>query len=232
MTRFGAILLLAVLSGCTNIRVVQFRSDTPEVEILVEGRSIGTTPVTHDFDFTTEPEAQFTIHGQKEGYVTVRKRVSQLHLNAALETRSDSSDVPEYVLIKIDEDESWTQTSPCEAANKWHEITISPQLAEAQVWERLVDTLTKFYPEITNQDNESGYIVTRSKEKPFKRGPTSTVTVRNQFFCSMATRSPLVYKVKIESQINDNDGWQPFERIFNDDARLIETLEVKLSLEQ
>jgi hypothetical protein len=232
MSRFGALfLLLTLLSGCSNVRNVEFRSEPADVEILIDGTSIGTTPVSHDFNFANS-DAVFTVNAQKEGYVPTRKRVSLLHLDAALESRSDNSDAPEYMIVKVDEDESWTKTAASEAANTWFEITINPQLAEAQVWEKLIETLVKYYPEITNQDNESGYVVTRSKEKRFKRGPTASVNVRNQFFCSMATRSPLVYKVKIESQINDNDGWQPFERVFQDDAHLIKDLEAKLALEQ
>ena len=56
--------------------------------------------------------------------------------------------------------------------------------------------------------------------------------VRNQFFSAIATKVPLVYKIKIESKLNAQGKWQKFDRVFKKDVKLVTDLEARLSLEQ
>ncbi|RMG19072.1 MAG: PEGA domain-containing protein [Planctomycetota bacterium] len=223
--RLWTLCALIALAGCNTIRVVEIRTEPTGAEILVDDQTVGTSPVTYGFDFA-DPDAIYKVTARKEGYVPSRKRVSQLHLDAAAEERDGTE--REFVLIKLDEDESWTRTLPSPCANQWVEIQVDPNLDKKQVWERLVDTVTKYYPDLSNLDSEGGYISAKPKEKRFSRGPTATVLVRNQFFCSMASPMPLAYKVKIESKINENGKWEPFDRVFQEDAPLLADLQAQL----
>jgi hypothetical protein len=225
MNRCVLLTACALFAGCSTIRPVEVRTEPAGAEIFVDDTSIGNSPVTYGFDFA-DADALYKVTAKKEGYVMSRKRVSQLHLDAALEERD--GDGPEFVLIKIDEDESWTRTLPSRCANAWVEIEVDPNLDKKQVWERLVDTVTKYYPDLANLDSEGGYISAKPKEKRFSRGPTATVKVKNQFFCSMASPMPLVYKVKIESKLDEEGKWEPFERVFQEDAQLLADLEGRL----
>lgn len=224
---FGVLLLT---TGCSTIRPVEIRTVPPGATVVIDDLEKGTSPYTHEFDFK-DPDAIFKVVIKKQGYLSRRKPVSALYLDAMLERYQDkglAEDGKEFIVIKIDEDESWTRTTPSDAANVWVNLTANPQMDQSQVWEILVDTVTKYYSELTNLDNKAGYIAAKEKKKRFKRGTTATVWVRNQFFCSIATRSPLVYKIKIQSQINEDGSWKDFGRIFKSDSPLVKELQTKL----
>lgn len=225
----AALLLSTLFAGCANVRSVEIQTDPAGAEIAVDGTAIGVTPVVFGFDFANS-EKVYKLTATKEGFVEGEKKVSQLHLDLAIERGGNAA--KEIVSVVIEEDEAWTQTAPSLLANQWVEIEVNPELDKAQVWELMTDIVTEYYSELTNQDSEAGYIAAKHREKRFKRGPTATVLVRNQFFCSLAKRSPLIYKIKIESQLSENGTWQPFDRIFAKDAKLITDVEARLVLQQ
>ncbi len=224
-----ALLLSTLFAGCANVRSVEIQTNPTGAEIAVDGTAIGLSPVIYEFDFA-KADRVYRLRATREGYVDGEKKVSLLHLDLALEKGGNVA--KEIITVTIEEDEAWTQTATSSLANQWIEIEVNPELDKAQVWELMTDIVTEYYSELTNQDSEAGYIAAKQREKRFKRGPTATVLVRNQFFCSLATRSPLVYKIKIESQLNENGTWRPFDRIFKKDAKLITDVEARLVLQQ
>lgn len=205
--------LTLCVAGCSSIRTHRIESEPAGAELFVDGTPIGNAPMDYGFDFDDE-SAKYNVVARQEGYVDNFMNVTTILLDS-LEERP--------ILIKIDEDESYTNTLPSEAANEWFQIETDPQLDQSQAWQILVDAVTKYYPELGNLEQEAGYISANAKTKGFKRGHVS-VQVKNQFFCSIASRVPLVYKVKIESEINEGGGWEPYPRIFKEDEGLIEEL--------
>lgn len=212
-SRLIALATLAVLAGCSSIRVHKITTEPSGAELFVDGKPVGKSPLDYGFDFARE-DAKYTVVAKREGYVENFAKVSSLLLDGLGERP---------INIKIDEDEAWTNTVPSEVANEWFQVEANPQLDQTQAWQIMVDTVTKYYSELGNLEQEAGYISAEPKVKTFKRGLVS-VQVKNQFFCSIATRTPLVYKIKIESVINEGTGWKPYPRIFKEDRGLVEDL--------
>lgn len=220
---------VVLLAACNTVRQVEIRTEPSDAAIRVDGEEIGKSPVTYGFDFA-DPDAMYTVTAEKEGYVTRKKRISQLRLDVAADSREAEGEPegPEYVVLEIDEDEAWTKTTPSEAANAWVEIEVNPALDETQVWELLVDTVTEHYELAPARDPESGYIATKEKVVRFSRGPTATVQVKNAFFSKIAHKTPLIYEVTFKSQIQENGEWTDFPRIFEEDAPLLDAVRTRL----
>lgn len=208
-----ALTLVLGIAGCSSIRMHRIESVPVGAEIYVDEKPVGNAPLDYGFDFADDAK-RYDVVARQEGYVDNFVKVSSILLDGLGERP---------ILIKIDEDESYTNTVPSEAANEWFQIETDAQLDQTQAWQILVDAVTKFYPELGNLEQEAGYISANAKIKGFKRGHVS-VQVKNQFFCSIASRVPLVYKVKIESEINEGGGWEPYPRIFKEDEGLVEEL--------
>jgi len=118
---------VVLLAACNTVRQVEIRTEPSDAAIRVDGEEIGKSPVTYGFDFA-DPDAMYTVTAEKEGYVTRKKRISQLRLDVAADSREAEGEPegPEYVVLEIDEDEAWTKTTPSEAANAWVEIEVLP----------------------------------------------------------------------------------------------------------
>lgn len=223
-------LALGALTACNTVRQVEIRT-VPEdgAEIMVDDKPIGVSPVTYGFDFA-DPEQRFKVTATKEGFVRSTKVVAQLTIDAFAE-RAGVEEGQEFIEVKLSEDEVWTHTVPSEAANTWIEVEVNSDMDEDQVWDVLIDTLTRYYPELDNQDNQAGYIASKTKEQSLRRGPTRTVQLRNQFICSITSRNPLVYKVQVISKLNDNGEETNYPRIFKDTEGLIPDLKKRLVAE-
>ncbi|MEZ6187397.1 MAG: hypothetical protein R3F62_20595 [Planctomycetota bacterium] len=231
MTRTVALTLaLTLLCGCETVRQVEIRTVPEEgAEISVDDKPIGVSPVLYGFDFA-DPETRYKVAATKEGYVRSTKLVHQLTIDAFSE-RNGVEDGKEFIEIKLHEDEVWTHTVPSDASNTWLELEVNSDMDEDQVWDVLIDTLTRYYPELDNQDNQAGYIASKSKTKSLRRGPTKTVALTNQFFCSITSRNPLIYKVQIKSILDDNGEQIEYPRIFQETESLIPDLRKRLVAE-
>ncbi|MCA8924998.1 MAG: hypothetical protein KDD82_24525 [Planctomycetes bacterium] len=223
-------LALTLLCGCNTVRQVEIRT-VPEdgAEITVDDKPIGVSPVLYGFDFS-DPEARYKVSAVKEGYVRTTKLVYQLTIDAFAE-RNGAVEGKEFIEVKLSEDEVWTNTVPSDAANVWVELEVSSDMDEDQVWDVLIDTLTRYYPELDNQDNQAGYIASKDKLKSLRRGPTKTVQVKNQFICSITSRNPLIYKMQVISKIDDNGEVSDYPRIFKETEGLIPDLRKRLVAE-
>lgn len=124
-------------------------------------------------------------------------------------------------------------TTTSDAANNWLRIQIDPSLAPDVAWQKLMDSVTGYYPDLEMIDVPSGYIrsvyTTRQFGEPASKG---SFQVRTRFVCTIASKSPLVYKLKIESEQAGPPyvDWSPFNRVFNQDATVIEELQSRLGV--
>ena len=154
----AALLLSTLFAGCANVRTVEIQTNPAGAEIAVDGAAIGASPVVFDFDFASADKV-YKLRATKEGFVDGEKKVSQLHLDLALQKGGNAA--KEIVTITIEEDEAWTQTATSTLANQWIEVEVNPELDKAQVWELMTDIVTEYYPELTNQDSEAGDIAAK-----------------------------------------------------------------------
>jgi hypothetical protein len=220
----GALLAAAALlalagSGCSTVRKVAIDSKPQGCDIFVDDQNIGKTPLTHDFDFPNKT-VRYRVTAKMDGYVEDYVELSRIYLDAR--NRGNT------LMIEVKEDETWTGTVPSPLANTWVQVEVNPRLDQAQAWQRLVDTLTKYYPSLPTQEPQGGYIASEDKKQQFRRGIEVT-DVKNQFFSTIASKKPLIFKFKIQSQVRDKGKWLDLPRIFKQDGPLLDDLKARLA---
>jgi hypothetical protein len=206
-------------SGCSTVRNVSIETKPEGCDVYVDGVNIGKSPLVHPFDFP-DKNARYKISAKLDGYVEDYVDLSKIYLDAR--HRGDT------LTIEVKEDETWTGTTPSPAANNWVQVEVNPRLDQSQAWQRLVDTLTQYYPSLPSQEPQSGYIASEDKKRQFLRG-IETTEVKNQFFSTIASKKPLIFKFKIQSQLRDQGKWVDLPRIFKSDGRLLDDLRTRLA---
>ncbi len=214
-----ALLGVLVLAGCSTVRNVSIDSKPQGCDIYVDGTNIGKTPLTHPFDFPNKT-VRYRVSARMDGYVEDFVELSKIYLDAR--NRGDT------LTIEVKEDETWTGTVPSEMANNWVQVEVNPRLDQPQAWQRLVDTLTKYYPSLQTQDPTGGYISSEDKKQQFRKGIEVT-EVKNQFFSTIASKKPLIFKFKVQAQVRDKGKWLDLPRIFKQDGPLLDDLKTRLT---
>lgn len=180
------------------------------VKLTIEASKYNTTD-----EYTAFIEKQFTITAQKQGYFIEEQTIGNSRLADYGETG---------LTLKLNPSPMWKETVDTPLPNQWHYILVNQHLNPKKTWHRLVDTVTKRYNGITQLDPQSGYIESNKKQKSFKtvRG---TFRLRSEFIAAIEQRKPIKYKMKIISEwtINGID-WNPYPRMFKEDALLIEEI--------
>ncbi len=209
--------LCAGLAGCATPDTAII-SQPPEALIAIDGANVGKTPLRHKFDFSQTRTSVVTA--SKEGYID-----EQLVLDKKSAAIHDGQ-----LSIFLNEDEAYKVTATSDAANNWLRVQVDPSLAPDVVWQKLVDSVTGRYPSLEMIDAASGYMRSVYTIKKFK-GPRGEYEIRTRFICSISSKTPLVYKIKIESEMSDGQqDWNPYDRVFKEDAQLIEELQGRLGI--
>jgi hypothetical protein len=214
------LLLLSACAGlgCSSTRNITFSSEPSGALVQVDGRNVGTTPVQHALDFRSSP--RIVVGAQLAGFypeeVTLSKR---------------SKEVKEgHLQLVLQEDAAWKATTTSEATNNWMRVQVDPSIAPADVWQKLIDSVTSRYSNLEQLDDGSGYVRTVSEVRRFQ-GAAGFFQVRTRFLGSMSSRTPLVYKFRIEAEKTDVFGdWVPYERVFKEDAQLVQELQDRLGI--
>jgi hypothetical protein len=124
-------------------------------------------------------------------------------------------------------------TKTSDAANNWLRIQVDSSLAQDVAWQKLMDSVTGYYPDLEMIDVPSGYIRSVYTTRQFGTlGSKSSFQVRTRFVCTIASKTPLIYKIKIESEQAGPPylDWTPFNRVFNQDQQVIEELQGRLGV--
>jgi len=123
-------------------------------------------------------------------------------------------------------------TTTSDAANNWLRVQVDPSLAPDVVWQKLVDSVTGCYPSLEMIDAASGYMRSVYNIRKFGApGSASEFEIRTRFICTISSKEPLVYKMKIESDWSTpQQDWTPYERVFKQDAELVEELQSRLGV--
>jgi hypothetical protein len=208
--------LMLVLAGCSTPRLAIITEPTDAL-IQVNGMNVGKSPVTHTLDFSANPS--LVVNASKTGYFSEQVVLSK-------------KNVPENNQLKLflAEDEAFKVTTTSEATNNWLRIQVDSKLAPDSVWQKLVDSVTSRYPSLEMIDVTSGYMRSVYAIRKFK-GPKTDFQVRTRFICSISSKEPLVYKLKIEAETADaRQEWSPYTRVFKEDAQLVEELQSRLGV--
>lgn len=213
-----ALLTVATLgvNGCSTTKVTII-SDPSDALIQANGVNVGKSPVGYQFDFSKTPT--IVVTATKAGFFNEQVVVNK---NTALPNGQ--------LRLFLAEDEAYKVTTTSEAANNWLRIQIDPRIAPDVVWQKLVDSVTSRYPSLEMVDSTSGYMRSVYVMRKFKSSK-SEYQVRTRFICSISSKEPLVYKLKIESETADlRQDWAPYARVFKEDAQLVEELQSRLSI--
>jgi hypothetical protein len=213
--------LCAGLSGCTT-PTTSIVSQPPGALIAVDGVNVGAAPVQYKFDFRHTPTT--VVVASKEGYI-----------NEQIVLTADSSAIHGSELpVVLVEDPAYKATTTCEADNNWLRVQVEPSLAPDVVWQKLVDSVTGRYSSLEMIDSASGYMRSVYILRKFPE-KSEELWVRTRFICSISSKTPLVYKMKIESEQATpasaaQENWSPYERVFKEDAQLVEEIQGRLGV--
>ena len=214
----GLVALAVFGSGCSSAQRGRIFTEPPGGFIQVDDVNVGVAPVDHVFDLKDEQTA--TVGATLNGFY---KEEVRLH--------EESPSLKKGQLrIVLQEDESWRVTTTSEATNAWIRIQVESSLTPDVVWQKVVDSVTGRYSSLEQLDAASGYLRSIQTVRKF-RGPRGDYRIRTRFVCSISSKTPLVYKLRIESEISDTQvDWVPFGRVFKEDAALIEELQGRLGI--
>jgi len=158
---------------------------------------------------------------KKTGYFTETTEV----------TSSDISGDSNEVFIKLIPSPMWQATFESPATNQWLRLIASPGVSEAEVWKQMVDATTKRFPDLEEFDYNSGYIKSAVKTKRYST-PRGEFRLRSRFVAALADQDPLTYKIKLISEWTDKGvEWYPYNRVFREDALLIDELVDRFGME-
>jgi hypothetical protein len=202
--------------GCSHTYQVNITSEPQGAFIQIDGQNAGNAPITQSFDF-----------GAKPSYIIAASLVGYFPEEVVLGAKSPPVRYGALRVVLM-EDEAYKATTTCEATNAWLRIEISRELSAELVWQKLVDSVTSAYSSLEQMDSSSGYIRSVTTSRKF-RGPKGQFSVRTRFIGSIAQKEPLLYKLKIESEISMNGAdWSPYSRVYKEDAALIDELQSRL----
>ena len=187
-------------------------------------RDVGRTPVEHSFDFA-DRRKRYKIVISKPGFFDQKFFVTENDL-----INSESGEIE----VVLEEDPAWTSTSESEATNRWLRIPINPVIDHAGAWQKVIDSVTTVYNSLEQLDQVSGYIRSAPRLRQYDKGPEGPYYVRTQFIGSISSMDPLTYKIKLIAkkrlEVESDENWKDFGRVFAEDAQLIEELLNRLGL--
>ena len=218
--------LAVLLAGCGGIpmfgkNTTTITSQPANSFIKIDGQNIGNTPISHEFTFD---KAQIhRVSAEKEGFHTYKVNV----------WKDDEKIKTGNLHLVLQEDVAWNETTNSEATNRWLRLQVDPTINQSDTWQKIVDSVTTAYDSLEQLDYQSGYIRSISQKREFTGGPEGDFTIRTQFLGSISSRSPLIYKFKLRAEKNvkrEGDRWRPYDRVFKNDAELVEELQSRLGI--
>jgi hypothetical protein len=216
MRTLVAVLALLALAPACRTRDVLVVTEPRAAYVQVDGTTVGKSPRRHVFDFGDKPA--YTVTAFAPG-----------HFRADTVVTEQSLATSELRLVLV-EDPSWRLTTTTDATNAWLRVQVNPDLPADHAWQKLVDALTDRYAGLEQLDASSGYVRTAPAVRRFK-GPDGDFKIRTRFVSAIASKQPLVFKLKIECERSEREGdWQSFSRPFKEDGTLLEELASRLGL--
>ena len=211
-----------LITACAlPLKKVSIISTPNEASIRVNGHHVGATPVDHEFDFSDKKRA-YVIEGTKAGFA-----------DSVITITGSSEGVRSGVVsITLEEDPVWKATRSNEATNRWLRIAIDTSIDYQSAWQKIVDSVTGYYNTLEQLDYSSGYIRSTTRVHKFPLSENRYLSVRTQFLGTLSSREPLTYKLKLISAARENEDadWHDYDRVFKEDAQLVEELQSRLGL--
>lgn len=115
-------------------------------------------------------------------------------------------------------------------ANRWFDITCRKGMTEEQVWKRLMNITTSYFSNVEVRDKAAGWIKTGWRKTSFTN---ESVRTRMEVRISFVDNETLTYRVRISSQIRDNECtgnncYMTFEHVLKEFEPLIQELQTSV----
>lgn len=174
--------LALTLTGCEAY--VKITSSESDAKIYVNGNytSEGFTKIT------VKDKDCHTVKLEKTGFLPEEKKYC---LNLQGFPKPPTTD---YFTMK--KDESWDASVKTDLANVDFAIEVNKKYNEDQAWKVISQVVTNYFDDIVTSSKETGYLVTAWKVQVFPKR-----TIRTRIIIKNSSTSPLIYKVKIASEI-------------------------------
>ena len=198
-------------------------SNPSQATVKIGNQEVGRTPLEYTFNFENRNRRYFVAiskPGFLDSIVQLNEKSPQLRTGS--------------IEVVLEDDPAWTSTSESEATNTWLRIQVDPRINYADAWQKVIDSVTSVYDSLEQLDQTSGYLRSTAKLKEFDKGNEGPFYVRTQFIGSISSAEPLTYKIKIISKTRlkseSDQNWKDFDRVFAEDAILVEELIGRLGL--
>lgn len=219
--RLSSGVVMLTLESHNKTAIIQSKPNLASVR--VGDVELGQTPTEYTFNFA-DRNRRYPVVFSKEGYfdkaVSISENSSQLASGA--------------ISANLEEDPAWTTTAESEATNRWLRIPVDPVIGRTDAWQKVIDSVTSLYDSLEQLDQTSGYLRSSPRVREFSKGPEGPFFVRTQFIGSISSVVPLTYKIKLISKrrlkSESEDNWKEFDRVFSEDALLVEELLNRLGL--
>ena len=205
-------------------KLVTISSSPIGTKVEVDGVNVGESPVQHEFDFDNLSKT-YKVIVSKRGYCNGQMLVNynSLPLNEG------------NIRFELEEDPVWIATDWSDATNKWLRVPIDPSISYDDAWQKVVDSVTSVYDSLDQLDQTSGYFRSTPYIREFEACSTGAYYIRTQMIGTVASKSPLVYKFKLISNVrlkeqSEEFAWKDYDRVFRSDTQLIEELLNRLGL--
>ncbi len=129
-------------------RVVKIVSSPQEVIISVDNIELGTTPITHEFNFSKN--SMYIVTGTKKNYLPVEMTVDLKTVDRVEGT----------INVYLSQHPFWEITTVKYPANEWFQIILTPEVLEQGFWKKLVQIVKKDHYKIDNIYMEAGIVET------------------------------------------------------------------------
>lgn len=191
-----------------------------DAKIYVDGQLVATGTYTVKFNYNTD---FYLITVEAPGYITRNYRLLK-------------SNPKKTVLYTLPEDEASNNSigdsegGGGDIANKWFDVTCRKGLSEDVVWKRLMNVSTSYFNNIEVRDKAAGWIKTGWRLTKFTY---QTVRTRMEIRMSFVDEDVLTYRVRILSEIKDNDCsgsncYETYDRVLKTFEPLIQELQTSV----
>ncbi len=169
-------------------RIVQFNVIPDDAVIYVDGKEVGKGSYT-----AKVPEGNTTE--------ILIKRISYVTEKYDLYNKPDMQAPEPVYSVQMKADEAYQQSEESNIANQNFAIEVSPALSENAAWKLITSIIQSKFDEIQTIDAATSYLITNWVGTPFNLKSSFPTTVRTRVVITNASRTPLKYNVKIQSEI-------------------------------
>lgn len=186
-----ALMLCAVASLGAMAQKKTVIVEPDNAKIFVNGSEVASGTYTLKFDRNTD---FFVLRFEAPGYLD---RTVRLHKDNPQKTISYKLEVDEAEKNSIGGD-----SESGDLANKWFDVTCRDGMTEDVIWKRLMSIAVNNFENIEVRDKDAGWIKTGWVVTRF---PSQSVRTRLEVRMSFTGDGNISYRVRLDSQIKDND---------------------------